>query len=92
MTLEGQRFWRIVTGAGVWAGGGMTPPRLDRAEIRFQLDGVPPWIITDLLNRFEPEALAAIAQAREAKSDDGSPAKAARNRARERRSQKELNP
>lgn len=64
----------------------MAPIRLDRSEVRLQMDGVPAWITNELLNRYEPEALAALQQAREAKAEDS------KTRSRARRASKDENP
>lgn len=52
-------MWDAVSRAGGWAGGGMTPRRVDRAAVRARLDTVDGWIVEDLIDAFEPAALAA---------------------------------
>ncbi len=79
-TLEGLAFWRIVSGPGIWSGGGMSPPRLDRVEIRLQMDGAPTWISSGLLNAFEPKALEAMAQTRPKNNNSAEPQRGRRKR------------
>ncbi|GEM_PF-2011924 len=63
-TQEGQRLWDAVRRASGWAGGGMTPVRMDRAAIRARLEDIPAWILETLMDAFEPTALTGLAQSR----------------------------
>lgn len=62
-TAEGEAVWRAVSRSGGWSGGGMTPRRLDRTAIADRLPDVDRWILEELLDAFEPAALAAVAEA-----------------------------
>jgi len=61
-TAEGAEVWDAVQRAGAWAGGGMTPRRIDREAVRARLGHVPVWILETLLDAFEPAALRAAAE------------------------------
>lgn len=61
-TDEGAKVWDAVQRSGGWTGGGMTPRRVDRAAIHARLEGVPGWIIENLVDAFEPAALNAAAE------------------------------
>ena len=70
-TAEGEAIWRAVSRSGGWSGGGMVPRRLDRAAIRARLPGIEDWILEELMDAFEPAALAASAKAEEAVRKQG---------------------
>lgn len=55
-------MWDAVQRSGGWTGGGMTPRRVDRAAVHARLEGVPGWIIENLIDAFEPAALNAAAE------------------------------
>jgi len=61
-TFEGEAVWRAVGRAGGWTGGGMVPRRVDRAAVRARMPDVPIWILEELIDAFEPAALAASAK------------------------------
>lgn len=65
-TAEGEAVWRAVSRSGGWTGGGMVPRRLDRAAIRARLPEIENWILEELMDAFEPAALAASAKVEEA--------------------------
>lgn len=78
-TVEGHALWRLVARPGVWTGGGLSAPRLDRAEIRARMDQrVEPWVLDDLLDAVEPALVAGLMRRdpkpgvdrRDAKEDD----------------------
>lgn len=84
-TFEGEAVWRAVSRSGSWSGGGMTPRRVDRAAVRARLSDTPGWIVEELIDAFEPAALAAAAKAetmRKPKPPAGSGAGAKGRRAR----------
>lgn len=70
-TVEGTAVWAALKSPGVWTGGGMSPLRIDRAELSRRLSDIEPWILIDLLDAFEPAALAAIARASKTKTKPG---------------------
>lgn len=70
-TAEGVAFWRVIRRAMPWMGGGMSPVRLDRAEVRGRLAGVPRWIVDELADDFEQAAIAALAEGRKRNNQGG---------------------
>lgn len=65
MTAEGFRLWEAVRSPGAWIHTGFGPPRLDRAGLARRLgDGVPAWLIDELLDAYEPAALDGLAAAK----------------------------
>jgi hypothetical protein len=80
-TVEGEALWRAVAQSGGWSGGGMVPRRVDRAAIRARLPGVDGWMIEDLIDAFEPAALAAMAKAEAARKSRASPKRPGARRA-----------
>jgi hypothetical protein len=57
----------VIRASQPWTGGGFSPMRLDRAEIRRRLEGFTPWIVNELMDAFEPAALAAITEGEKAR-------------------------
>ncbi len=52
-------MWTVLRGPANWIGGGMSPERMDRAQILARLDpDVPRWIVDELLDQYEPAVIA----------------------------------
>ncbi len=85
-TYEGEAVWSAVRRAGGWSGGGMVPRRLDRSAIRARLDDFDGWVLEELMDAFEPAALAADAKASERRKADRTAEKPAKRTRRTNRS------
>lgn len=57
----------MIRAAQPWGGGGMSPLRLDRAEVRRRCGAYEPWVVDELMDAFEPAALAAMEEGRKAR-------------------------
>lgn len=57
----------MILAAFPWTGGGMSPLRIDRAQLVARVEDAPAWVVHELIDAFEPAALKAMAEARAAK-------------------------